>query len=192
MQWNQVFLKGFDSWVSEYAASQTGYFKKENQLCNALLNCFKTTCKQHNLDSDNIHTEANLLGKTRLDFLLGNEVSLEVKFEPDYPDMPKSLKPVTNTTLKQLDPEVAKTLALEQDEAQFRIGEIELDFLKLLAHKKLGLTDNYLLCLDEDGRLYRNLGKSFKTKIVKQTHIDWKTINRGSDGKTVHYFLWHT
>lgn len=190
MSWDQVFLKGFNLWASRYAANRVDYFKKENELCEALLNCFKTTCRQENLSSDNIHREVTLLGKTRLDFLLGNEVSLEVKFEPDYPGMSKSLKPVTNTTLKRLDAEVTKLLSLNSDEVQLRIGEIELDFLKLIAHKKLGIGYNFLFCLDEDGRLFRNLYRSFRTRTVRQVFIDWKKINRGIDGKAVHYFLW--
>jgi hypothetical protein len=191
MSWTQVFRKGFELWEKDYCSPLSAYVKREIQLCEKLQNCFSQVCQQQKLNNDDVQREVTLLGQTRLDFLLGKKVSLEVKFEPDYPDMPKSLKPVTNATLKRPDPEVTKTLAFKPEESQLRIGEIELDFLKLLAHKKLGVVDNFLFCLDEDGRLFRNLVNSFRTKVVRDAFVDWKTINRGIDGQTVHYFLWH-
>lgn len=69
------------------------------------------------------------------------------------------------------DIEVAKLAGLKDEEAQMRMYEVELDFLKLIAHKRIGIPHNYLLCLDEDGVLHRNLDNSFRTKKVQNLTI---------------------
>jgi len=154
------------------------------------MRCFWELSKEKKLSFREIQQEKNIVGNTRVDFMFGNEVSFEVKFEPDYPDMPITRKPVTNVVLKVLDGAVAKRIGLTNGEAQMRLYEVELDFLKLMAHKKKGVAHNYLLCLDEDGRLYRNLNKSFKTQKVRNLTVPWKSLQRGIDNQEVHYFLW--
>lgn len=166
------------------------YYKCESNLVRSLLRCFQNACEESGMPSEQIKQEVTIVGSTRVDFLLGNNVSFEVKFEPDYPEMPATRKPVTNVVLKTPDPAVAERAGLTEPEATTRMYEVELDFLKLLAYKKTGIPHNYLLCLDEDGRLVRNLHRSFKTSVVKKLEIPWKETRRGKDGKSVHYFLW--
>lgn len=191
MSWNEVFSNGFKLWIDLYS-SKDKYYKYESNLCKSLKKCFEKIAKEKGFSPEGIEQEKRVVGRTWVDFLLGKEVSFEVKFEPDYPGMPITRKPVTNTVLKIPDGEVAKYAGFTNEEAQMRLYEVELDFLKLMAHKKIGVPYNYLLCLDEDGRLYRNLSKSFKTRRVKQLFISWKLIRRGIDSQKVHYFLWHT
>jgi len=189
MPWNEVFTKGFDLWLNLYMSNEE-YYKYESILCISLLNCFKKSVEEKRLPFGDIQQEERLIGSTRVDFLLGNDVSLEVKFEPDYPNMPITRKPVTNVVLKTPDGQVAKYAGLTNKETRMCLYEVELDFLKLMAYKKRGIRHNYLLCLDEDGRLYRNLANSFRTSRVKKLTIPWKLIQRGADGKKVYYFLW--
>jgi hypothetical protein len=101
-------------------------------------------------------------------------------------------KPVINVVLKTPDARVAELAGLKGEETRKRMYEVELDFLKLLAHKEAGIPYNYLLCLDEDCMLYRNLSNSFRTETVQHLAICWKTIQRGIDSQRVHYFLWQT
>jgi len=188
--WNEVFFKGFDMWIKKYESQDEDYYKYERNLRESLWKCFENVVEEKGLPLNGIQQNKAVVGRTRVDFLLGNVVSFEVKFEPDYPNMPSTRKPVTNVVLKTPDEEVAKYSGLTDEEVQTRLYEVELDFLKLLALKKKGIPYNYLLCLDEDGRLYRNLPNSFRTRIVKQLVIPWKSIHRGIDGREVHYFLW--
>lgn len=192
MSWNEVFSKGFNLWIENYTSKDEDYYKYERGLCASLLKCFEKIAEEKGLPTGGIQQEINIVGDTRADFLLGEEASFEVKFEPDYPGMPPTRKPVTNVNLKIPDKEVANYAGLTDEEAQLRLYEVELDFLKLMAHKKRGIPYNYLLCLDEDGRLYRNLVNSFRTSRVKQLGISWKTIRRGTDGQEVYYLLWQT
>jgi hypothetical protein len=148
-------------------------------LKRSLKRCFEKVAKEKGLPPEEILSERRIVGNTLMDLLFGREVSVEVKFEPDYPDMPPTRKPGTNVVLEAPDPEVAKYAGLTSEEAQMRLYEVALDFLKLMAHKKKGVPYNYLLCLDEDGRLYRNLDRSFKTPHVKRLSIPWKSIRRG-------------
>lgn len=184
-----MFSEGFDLWIKKYASRDEGHYKYEESLRKSLRKCFQKVAKEKALPIEEIQPEKRFVGNTRVDFLLGNEVSIEVKFEPDYPSMPITRKPVTNVVLKTPDREVAKCAGLTDEEARKRLYEVELDFLKLIACKKKGIMYNYL-CLDEDGRLYRNLAKSFKTSIIKQLLIQWKSICRGIDSRIVYYFLW--
>lgn len=185
----EIFSKGFDLWINLYTSNDE-YYKYEGNLCMSLMKCFWKVAEEKGLPLEGIQQEVRVVGNTRVDFLLGNELSFEVKFEPDYPGMPITRKPVTNVVLKIPDREVARYAGLTDGETRMRLYEVELDFLKLLAHKKIGIPYNYLLCLDEDGRLYRNLAKSFKTHRVKQLFIPWKSIRRGIDSREVYYFLW--
>ena len=187
--WNEVFTEGFDLWIDLYRSKEK-YYKYEGNLCISLLKCFQKVAKDKNLSLEGIQQEKTIVGNTRVDFLLGNEVSFEVKFEPDYPDMPITRKPVTNVVLKTVDIKVAKHAGLEDKEAQMRLYEVELDFLKLMAHKNMRVPYNHLLCLDENGRLHRSLHKSFKTQKVKKLTIPWRLIRRGTDNQEVYYFLW--
>lgn len=189
MSWNEVFSKGIDQWINLYTSGDK-YYEYERDLCLSLIGCFRKVAEEKELPREGIQQEITVVGKTQVDFLFGTEVSLEVKFEPDYPDMPRTRKPVTNVVLKTPDREVAKFAGLTDEEAQMRLYEIELDFLKLIAHKKKDIPYNYLLCLDEDGRLYRTLGNSFRSRHVKQVTIPWKSIHRGKDHQEVYYFLW--
>ncbi|MEM2338485.1 MAG: hypothetical protein QXP06_07835 [Candidatus Bathyarchaeia archaeon] len=191
ISWNEVFSEGFNLWIRKYTSKSERYYECEESLQYSLLRCFETVAGDKGLPPEGIQREARIVGNTRVDFLLGNEVSFEVKFEPDYPSMPPTRKPVTNVVLKTPDKEIAKLAGLTSEEAQIRLYEVELDFLKLMAYKKNGIPHNYLLCLDEDGRLYRSLAKSFKTRQAKQFIIPWKSIYRGIDNKKVYYFLLH-
>ena len=190
MSWNELFSKGFDLWIRKYTSKDEDYYKYEGNLRASLRKCFEKALEEKGLPLEEVQSEAGIVGNTKVDFLLGNEVSIEVKFEPDYPSMPVTRKPVTNAVLKIPDVEVVKYAGLTGQEAGMRLYEVELDFLKLLAHKKRGIPYNYLICLDEDGRLYRNLAKSFKTSQVKQLSIPWKSVYRGIDHQRVFYFLW--
>lgn len=189
VSWNEVLLSGINLWLDLYRSGDK-YYKYEGDLRLSLTKCFWKVANGKELPHEGIQYERRIVGNTRVDFLLGNEVSLEVKFEPDYPGMPSTRKPVTNVVLKTPDKEVAKYAGLTDAEAGIRLYEIELDFLKLAAHKKRGIAYNYLLCMDEDGRLFRNLARSFKTSKVKHASIPWKSIRRGIDNKKVYYFLW--
>jgi len=191
MSWNEVFSEGFNLWIRRYTSKNEGYYKYEKNLRDSLLECFGLVTVEKRLPLEGIQQEVRIVGNTRVDFLLGNEVSLEVKFEPDYPSMPSTRKPVTNVVLKKPDKEIAKLAGLTSEEMQMRLYEVELDLLKIIAYKKKGIAHNYLLCLDEDGRLYRSLVKSFKTRPAKQLIIPWKSLYRGIDNKKVYYFLWH-
>jgi hypothetical protein len=190
MSWNEVFSKGFNLWINRYTSKEEDYYKYEGDLWKSLMECFEKVAQEKGLPPEAIQQNENIVGKTKVDFLLGNEVSFEVKFEPDYPGMPCTQKPRTNTVLKIPDKEVAKYSGLTDEVARIPLYEVELDFLKLLAHKKRGIPYNYLLCLDEDGRLYRNLAKSFKTGSIQQLLIPWKSIRRGIDNRKVYCFLW--
>lgn len=154
------------------------------------MKCFVKICREKDLPVHEIANEVSLLGNTRVDFLFDREVTLEVKFEPDYPNMPETRKPVTNTVLKSVDEKIAQYAEITYEESQMRLYETELDFLKQMAHKKAGYPYNYLFCLDEDGRLYRSLGKSLRTKKIREQNIFWKSIKRGIDNQWVYYFLW--
>jgi hypothetical protein len=191
-RWNEVFLKGFDLWTGLYKSKAEDYYKYERKLCNSLMKCFQRVSEEKGLPSLKIQTEKGIVGKTRVDFLIENDVSFEVKCEPDYPDMPTTRKPVTNVVLKTPDIKVAELAGLKDEEARMRMYEVELDFLNLMAHKKVGIPYNYLLCLDEDDMLHRNLDNSFRTEKCKNLAIHWKTIQRGVDNQRVHYFLWQT
>lgn len=185
-------MEGFDAWIRLYKSKTEDYYRYERNLCSSLMECFQRVCNEKGLPSGEIQTEADIVGRTRVDFLLDKEVSFEVKYEPDYPDMPKTRKPVTNVVLKTPDPSVAELAGLAAEEARMRMYEVELDLLKLMAHKKKGIPHNCLLCLDEDGMLYRNLSNSFRTEKVATLTLPWKTIQRGKDGQRVFYFLWET
>lgn len=191
MRWNEVFLKGVDLWTELYKSKAEDYYKYERYLCSSLMKCFLSVCVEKDLPSSELQIEKGIVGRTRVDFLFEKEVSFEVKYEPDYPSMPMTRKPVTNVVLKVPDVEVAKLAGLKNQEARMRMYEVELDFLKLMAHKRRGIPHNYLLCLDEDGALHRNLGNSFRTEKVQNLSIHWKTIQRGIDNQRVRYFLWH-
>jgi len=189
MSWNEVFSKGINLWVKLYESGDK-YYKYEGNLWRSLLKCFREMAEKKGLPFEELQQEKNIVGNSRVDFLFGKEVSFEVKFEPDYPGMPTTRKPVTNVVLKAPDRAVAEYAGLTDAEARMRLYEVELDFLKLMAHKERGIPYNYLLCLDEDGRLHRNLARSFKTRQVKKLTIPWKLIRRGIDGQEVYYFLW--
>jgi len=184
-----VLLSGIDLWLDLYKAGEK-YYENEGNLRLSLTKCFRKIADHKGLNYEDIRVEKTIIGRTRVDFSFANEVSLEVKFEPDYPGMPLTRKPVTNVVLKAPDREVAKYAGLTDAETQMRLYEVELDFLKLMALKKKSVPYNYLLCLDEDGRLYRNLARSFKTSKVKHLSTPWKLIRRGIDNLEVYYFLW--
>ena len=89
-----------------------------------------------------------------------------------------------------MDREIAGYARLDDNESQMLPYEVELDILKLIAFKNYGIQNNYLFLLDEDGRLYRGLLRSFRTTIAKKVSFHWQTVYRNADNKKTHYFLW--
>jgi len=192
MSWNEVFLRGFNLWIKSYTSGLKKYYECEGDLVISLMLYFHEAALEKGLSGwrNGIVQEKKIIGYNRVDLMLGDEVAFEVKFEPDYPDMPRTRKPVTNTVLKRPDRIISKYAGLTDEESQMRLYEIELDFIKLMAYKQKGIPYNYLLCLDEDGRLYRTLANSFRTQKIQKISIPWKSIRRGIDGQKVYYFLW--
>ena len=185
-----MFNEGLLRWLDSYA-SGSEYLKYESDIERQLRDAFEQVAIEKGLlQIGLIELHKRIVGSTRVDITLGEDVSLEIKFEPDYPGMPITRKPVTNVVLKIPDQDVARVVGLTPEEAQQRCYEIELDFLKLIAYKMTGIPHNYLLCLDEDGRICSTLSNSLRLDLIRNLEIPWKSIRRGKDGKNVSYFLW--
>jgi len=134
-------------------------------------------------------TSISVIKNIIVDLTLGDdEVLVEVKLEPDYLGQAKSQKPVTNQTTKVINNEVARLVGL--DDTISSVKEIEYDFLKAMAYRQKGVLHSYVLCVDEDGYLRKNLAKSFITPQMKQLPLPWKSIQRKKDGKELYYIFW--
>jgi len=177
------------AWLDRYQRSER-YYEYEREITAELEELLRLKSAAHGFRPEDIGREGRLVGRTFADFVVGQrQASLEVKFEPDYPRMKPTRKPVTNVVLKSPDPEIARILTADGLDPNVRAYEIELDLLKLLAHRHLGVPANFFFCLDEDGRLVRNLSANMKTQPGQHLTLEWHSVVRGIDRRAVHYLL---
>jgi len=153
MPYNELFLKAWANVLKGYEDSKIRLLSERDLQAHLFSECLRLLSGERAETPYKIHIEKSITSPHRkTDLVLGNdEVAIEIKFEPDYPSMPKSRKPVT--FVRKLDGS----------------GSIESDVEKLSEYKKLGVRHVHLVMIDED--------ESHKNKIRKHLQIDnWKTL----------------
>ena len=134
MNYHHLFLDGVRAWLSAYEGG-TQMLYTEADLQSHLFFHLVALMRDRNFDQPyEIHVNHSVRSaQEKIDMVLGDgEVLIELKFEPDYPELPNSKKPVV-----------------------FKKDIEKEDFERMGRYAQLGYRYCYALVLDEDGIHHR-------------------------------------
>jgi len=150
--YNEVFLRAWENILKEYERGKIKFLSERDLQAHLFSECLRLLSTETAETPYKIHAEKSILSShKKTDLVLGDDVVLEIKFEPDYPGMPRSKKPVTFVTKSEGS------------------GSVEDDIEKLSLYKKLGVKHAHFVMIDED--------EAHKNKIINRLHIEnWRTL----------------
>lgn len=132
MDYNDVFLQSVKDLKKDYLSGELK-FETESDLQSHLFTYCIFNLKQNNFPKPlKIRTNFGMFSsRQKIDLVLGEDVTLEIKYEPDNSSIPKSRSPVVLS------------------------ADVEKDFKKINEYSKNGIKYSYFLFLDEDGQHFR-------------------------------------
>jgi len=157
MNYNELFLSAWESILKKYEHGKIKFLSESDFQSHLFSECLKWLSNAKTETPYKIHAERSIISPhKKTDIVLGgDEVAVEIKFEPDYPGMPASKKPVT---------------FIRKSEGS---GSIEHDVEKLSDYKRLGVKHAHFVMIDED--------EFHKDRIIKYLRLkNWKTLKVNS------------
>ena len=145
MGYHQVFLEAVEAWIADYERGAHRLYTEADFQSHLFYHLLTLMAGRGFEQPYRIHTNYSVQSvREKIDLVLGdNEVLAELKFEPDYPELAQSRRPVVLT--------------------EYIVNDID----RMRRYARQGYPHCYILALDEAG-IHRRALADFEWRVLRR------------------------